>query len=91
MSPLKTNCNILYALRDLFMKSNWVRRAAVIPPEVVECFDAKLFNMSEKEARYIDPNQRVMLEMCFECLEDAGYAPFNAGTKFFFYPQLLKK
>jgi len=66
--------------KELFMRDNWVRRAAVIPPEYVECFDAKLFNMSERDARIIDPNQRMMMEMCFEALEDAGYAPFNAGN-----------
>lgn len=65
--------------KELFSRPDWVRRGAIIPPEQVECFDANLFGMSEREARFIDPNQRVMLEMCFEALEDAGHGPFNAG------------
>ena len=46
-------------------------------------FDAKFFDISPKEADVLDPQQRVMLELSWHALEDAGYAPdgnpLNAG------------
>lgn len=38
-------------------------------------FDAAFFNISPKEAESIDPQQRLMLEMTWEALEDAGILP----------------
>ncbi|MDT0442558.1 type I polyketide synthase [Streptomyces johnsoniae] len=38
-------------------------------------FDAKFFNISPKEADYIDPQQRLTLEVAWEALEDAGIDP----------------
>lgn len=35
-------------------------------------FDAKFFRISPREAEKIDPHQRLMLEVTFEALEDAG-------------------
>ncbi|HEX2924897.1 MAG TPA: SDR family NAD(P)-dependent oxidoreductase, partial [Ruminiclostridium sp.] len=40
----------------------------------VDKFDARFFNMSDKEAELTDPQQRVFLEECWNALEDAGYA-----------------
>ena len=37
-------------------------------------FDAQFFSISDKEATYSDPQQRVFLEECWRALEDAGYA-----------------
>ncbi len=43
--------------------------------ENVDAFDAKFFNISSREAVYMDPQQRLMLELAWSCIEDAGYSP----------------
>ena len=48
----------------------------------VSRFDAAFFNMSAKEARMLDPQQRLILEMAWEAFEDAGIRPSSmAGSK----------
>jgi len=41
----------------------------------IKAFDAAFFNISPKEAESIDPQQRLMLELTWEALEDAGILP----------------
>ncbi len=41
----------------------------------VATFDAAFFGISPREAAQIDPQQRLMLELAWESLEDAGLAP----------------
>ncbi|TJZ94480.1 type I polyketide synthase, partial [Actinacidiphila oryziradicis] len=41
----------------------------------IDTFDAAFFGVSPNEAAAMDPQQRVMLELCWEALEDAGIVP----------------
>ena len=45
----------------------------------VEMFDAAFFGISPREAELMDPQQRVFMELCWECLERGGHAP-DAST-----------
>lgn len=38
-------------------------------------FDASFFGMSPREAELTDPQQRLFMELCWECMERAGYVP----------------
>jgi acyl transferase domain-containing protein/acyl carrier protein/NAD(P)-dependent dehydrogenase (short-subunit alcohol dehydrogenase family) len=45
-------------------------------------FDAALFGVTPKEAELMDPQQRILLELSWACIEDAGYSKSSlAGTK----------
>ncbi|MDR6859412.1 polyketide synthase [Variovorax guangxiensis] len=54
----------------------YVRARGVV--DGIENFDAAFFGINPKEAELMDPQQRVFLEICWECLERGGYAPDQA-------------
>lgn len=43
--------------------------------EDVENFEPAFFGFNPKEAELMDPQQRIALELCWECLERAGHVP----------------
>jgi myxalamid-type polyketide synthase MxaE and MxaD len=43
--------------------------------EGLDAFDAEFFGISAREAPHVDPRQRLMLEVAWEALEDAGVPP----------------
>lgn len=49
--------------------------------EDIDKFDHKFFNISRAEAEYMDPHQRVLMEVVYETIESSGYNPdFFNGT-----------
>ncbi|UCH94143.1 MAG: hypothetical protein JSV88_28270 [Candidatus Aminicenantes bacterium] len=48
----------------------------------VDKFDAEFFNISPREARLLDPQQRIFLETVWNTIEDAGYKASDlSGTR----------
>jgi polyketide synthase PksL len=43
--------------------------------EDADCFDAEFFGVSPREAQTMDPQQRFVMELAWNALEDAGFAP----------------
>lgn len=64
---------------EIVRQPNHVRAAPLL--DAPEAFDAEFFKYSAKEARLIDPQQRVFLEVCWEAFEDAGYDPLTYPGK----------
>ena len=46
----------------------------------IETFDAEKFDISLREARTMDPQQKVLLEVCHQALLDAGLKPRSGAT-----------
>ena len=47
----------------------------------IDAFDAAFFGISPVEAQHMDPQQRMLMELTWSCIEDAGYDPKSlSGT-----------
>jgi acyl transferase domain-containing protein len=46
----------------------------------IRLFDNSFFGINNLEASYMDPQQRKLLEVCFECFENAGVSQSVAGS-----------
>jgi acyl transferase domain-containing protein len=55
------------------MLSSVMRKGGYL--EEVDAFDADFFGITPREAAYIDPQHRLMLEMTWDALHDAGIPP----------------
>ena len=47
----------------------------------VDQFDPLFFNISPREAEFMDPQERLFLQACWEVLEDAGYTRETLGAR----------
>ena len=56
---------------ELLRNPNFVKAKGIL--EDIELFDASFFNISPREAQWMDPQQRLFLECAWSALEDAGY------------------
>jgi acyl transferase domain-containing protein/dienelactone hydrolase len=56
---------------SLIRHHNYVASRGVIDGDR---FDHEFFSMSRREAIFLDPQQRVLMETCWQALEDAGWA-----------------
>lgn len=57
---------------DLLKDPRYVRKGSVL--EGYDLFDAAFFGVPPSEARWMDPQHRLLLECSWHALEDAGYA-----------------
>ncbi|NDG63455.1 MAG: SDR family NAD(P)-dependent oxidoreductase, partial [Planctomycetes bacterium] len=51
-----------------------IRYGGFLSDEAIESFDASRFGISEAEAGSMDPSQRMLLEVSYDALADAGYS-----------------
>lgn len=49
--------------------------------ENIEAFDCKTFRLTPKEASKMDPQQKLLLKVCWEAFENSGYAPDSLREK----------
>ncbi|HYM85927.1 MAG TPA: beta-ketoacyl synthase N-terminal-like domain-containing protein, partial [Pseudoxanthomonas sp.] len=69
-SPEEIDASVPEATRR---NPDYVRARGVI--DGVENFDAAFFGISPREAELMDPQQRIFMELAWECIERAGHVP----------------
>ena len=60
---------------DLLRHPHYVKAAPILQNH--DGFDASFFGYAPREARLMDPQHRLFLEVTWEALEDSGYDPFG--------------
>ncbi|MED4570437.1 amino acid adenylation domain-containing protein [Brevibacillus agri] len=68
--PLKRRMDTDPLLRKLWGEPQYAKGSYL---DEVDRFDADYFRISPKEAAFMDPHQRLLLEVTAEAMEDAGY------------------
>jgi len=56
---------------ELLSDPNFVKAKGIL--DDIELFDASFFNITPREAQWMDPQQRLFLECAWSAIEDAGY------------------
>lgn len=84
-SKTDTVCNIPKARKDWDMEKYYapntfpgkyyVKTGAYLEEEVIRGFDSEFFMMSAREANSLDPQHRMLLQVSWEALENAGIVP----------------
>jgi len=60
---------------NLLTQSSYVSKRLSL--DNIDCFDAPFFGYHPKEAELMDPQHRVLLEVAYAALENAGYNPYQ--------------
>ena len=66
--------------KEKYLEDDRLKKAGFLADSIEE-FDNRLFRMLPGEAASVDPQQRIALEVCWEALENAGYAPDSLKGK----------
>ena len=53
----------------------YVKTGAYLEDDIIKSFDAEFFMMSDREANSLDPQHRILLQVSWEALENAGIPP----------------
>ncbi|HEX4487753.1 MAG TPA: condensation domain-containing protein, partial [Terriglobales bacterium] len=66
----------LEAEQELAGRADYVKARPLL--DDIEMFDAPFWGMYPREAEQTDPQQRILMEVAWEALEDAGYDPHTS-------------
>ena len=78
--PDRWNANAFFDADPAAVGKIYSRRGAFISD--IDAFDAEFFGVSPREARSMDPQHRLLLEVTWEAIEHAGVAPTElAGSR----------
>lgn len=88
---LSAQQDVMTPLMQRWQRSEFGVAVDTLPDEVlalqagllsdIEGFDHQVFGITATEARYMDPQQRMALELAWRCFESAGYKPSELAGK----------